>query len=385
MLLNPYFFVNNSRAVNIFSYFAKCIKVDVVILMLGTSTNTKGGVATVVQSYVDSGFFDEQGVAYLATHADGSWLNKILVLSVSVFSFLKTAIFSTVEITHIHSASRASFYRKAIFIAMAKIFCIKVVFHLHGGEFRQFYEDESSRMQRQFIAGLLGRCDAIIVLSSQMKQWMAQLLPEDRIHVIHNTLPIKSDAAPRKLGVTPTILFLGRVGENKGVRDLLEAISFLKGKVPFEVTIAGDGEVEKYRRMADSMGLSDQVKFPGWIGLEQKELLLNKASVLVLPSYNEGMPMSVVEALVNGIPVVTSNVGGIPDVVQHGLNGYLMEPGDVKSLAGGLLQVLTDKEAYEKMSAHALNNMRSNFSMETTKLHLAEVYDSLDPERVRSN
>jgi glycosyltransferase involved in cell wall biosynthesis len=355
------------------------------VLMIGTAITTRGGVASVVQSYLDSGFYEEQDVEYIATHTDGSIWRKLTIAAVAYARFLVRIIFGRVSLVHIHGASRASLYRKAAFIVMAKIACIKVVFHLHGGEFRQFFEDESTGFQRQFIAGLLGRCDAVIVLSSQMKKWVAQLVPADRVYVIANTLPINPDTVPKQLGATPSILFLGRVGKNKGVHDLIEAVSLLKGKVPFKVTIAGDGEVEKYRGLSDAKGLSDQIEFPGWIGPEQKETLLGRASVLVLPSYNEGLPMCVVEALVNGIPVVASNVGGIPDMVRDGIDGYLIEPGDVKLLASSMLQVLTDKEAYERMSANALDHMRTNFSMETTKQKLVAIYDSLAPQRVRNN
>lgn len=356
-----------------------------VVLMIGTSLATKGGVSSVVQSYKSAGFFEQQNIEYIASHIDGSFPEKLAVALKAYAKFIKLVFLRNISLVHIHGASRASFYRKAVFIILAKIFCIKTIFHLHGAEFRQFFEDESSMLQRKFISRLLLMCDAVIVLSTQWRQWMANVVPVGRIHVVHNTLPVDPNISPKKIGITPSILFLGRVGERKGIHDLIEAAYLLKQKIPFTITIAGDGEVKKYQQLAGSKGLSDQIGFLGWIGPEQKEVLLKQASVLVLPSYNEGLPMSIIEAMVNGIPVVASNVGGIPDVVQTGLDGYLIEPGDVKALADSLSMVLTDEEAYQKMSAHVLENMRSNFSMEQTITILTQIYNHLDPKRIRTS
>lgn len=345
-----------------------------MILMIGTSLATRGGVATVVQSYIDAGFFKEQDIEYLATHSDGSGLKKLAVALVGLFRFWLKLPLKKYNIVHVHSASRASFYRKTIFIISAKLFNKPVVFHLHGAEFRQFYERELSSLGRWFARSLLLKCDAIIVLSSQWKQWIENSLGSGDVHVLHNTLPVGELTRPRQLSEKHNIVFLGRVGERKGVGDLINACELLLQKNYFSLSIAGDGDVEKYQSMVEQKGLSAHIRFLGWVDLKTKQRLLDEADILTLPSYNEGLPMSVLEALTNGIPVVATPVGGIPDVLEDAENGFIVDPGDAEALANSFDKLLSNSDTYRAMSEYALESMRAKFSMAHTKKALLEIY-----------
>jgi glycosyltransferase involved in cell wall biosynthesis len=96
------------------------------------------------------------------------------------------------------------------------------------------------------------------------------------------------------------------------------------------------------------------VQFAGWVSGTKKAELLNKCDIYVLPSYNEGLPISILEAMSYGKPVISTNVGGIPEIVKPGFNGWLFQPGDRDALNGIILEVLAEKE---KLKQYGINSM----------------------------
>ena len=109
-------------------------------------------------------------------------------------------------------------------------------------------------------------------------------------------------------------------------------------------TVNYQNRADKIKKLIDEKGISDNVEFPGWVRGDTKDKLLRKADVFFLPSYNEGMPMSVLDAMGYGLPVVSTNVGGIPKIVHDGENGYCCDPGDVNRFAKGITEILLDRK-----------------------------------------
>src|SRR5205814_3990716 len=125
------------------------------------------------------------------------------------------------------------------------------------------------------------------------------------------------------------ILFLGKLAPSKGIFDLLEAVAALRpDAADVRLVCAGDGDRIAVARYAERLGIADAVKFTGWVGPSGKRALLENAAVFALPSYDETLPMSVLEAMSAGVPVVASPVGGISEVVVDGVSGFLVAPGD---------------------------------------------------------
>jgi glycosyltransferase involved in cell wall biosynthesis len=150
--------------------------------------------------------------------------------------------------------------------------------------------------------------------------------------------------------------------------------------VRFEVIVAGSGEEEEaLRQKAKELDITEQIRFEGWIGGEKKGELLKQCQALVLPSYNEGLPMAVLEALSYGMPVVATNVGDIPSAVCHGSNGYLFEPGDVAGLAQWMERVLL-KDTYESLSDNAKKTAAGSYAEDTYFSTIGGLYKSVAGE-----
>lgn len=120
----------------------------------------------------------------------------------------------------------------------------------------------------------------------------------------------------------------------------------------FRILIAGSGAEEtRLREYVKQNGLQSNVEFLGWITKEQKPSLLVKADVLVLPSYNEGLPIAILEAMSYALPIISTNVGSIAEAVQEGVNGFLIAPGDINALADSMVKLTVDNELWEKESS----------------------------------
>ena len=141
-------------------------------------------------------------------------------------------------------------------------------------------------------------------------------------------------------------LFLGAIGKRKGIFDLLEVLSENKNKLMDKMVllIGGNGEEKKLTDYIQENELSSWVKFVGWVNGEKKKSLLLQSNVYILPSYNEGLPLSILEAMSYQLAIISTPIGGIPEVVKEGINGYLVNPGDKTALFQSITNVLQNPE-----------------------------------------
>lgn len=183
-----------------------------------------------------------------------------------------------------------------------------------------------------------------VVLGTAARRFVIEELgvAEERVDIVINGVPEPTHA--RRIaadGGVQRVLFLGNLSERKGVSDLLQALA-LPGldTARLEVTIAGGGDVETYEGKARALGIDGFVRFAGWSDQQQAARLMARADVLVLPSYDEGLPLVILEALANGVAVVCTPVGEIPSVLEDGVNACFVQPGDVAGIAAALQRVL---------------------------------------------
>jgi glycosyltransferase involved in cell wall biosynthesis len=350
------------------------------IVMLGTSLDSKGkgGIWSVIDIYRRKGLFDLWPIIYLPTYASGNKISKFFRIFIPLITFLYLLISNKVYLLHVHSASRASFWRKSLFILLAFAFRRPVIFHLHGAEFNHFYWDESRAFSKWFIRFILNNSASIIVLSSQWKSDLKKITTNKRIFVIFNpveTQDLKVTAYERNRF---SLLFLGRFGKRKGIFDLLQAIAHLCNDYPqLKLRCAGDGNIDSVNACIAELGISQKVELLGWIGGEYKRRCLMEAGIYVLPSYNEGLPMSVLEAMGAGLPIVSTTVGGIPDAVFDGKQGFLIEPGNIIELADAIRKLLDNPDLCRAMGASAHEKILNHFSPEKIFTQISSVYNQI--------
>lgn len=177
------------------------------------------------------------------------------------------------------------------------------------------------------------------------------------------------------------IIFLGWVAQEKGIYELLEcALCLSRNDMTngFKLIIAGDGSAMQYaHKFVIENSLQDKVELLGWIDSEEKSLCLKKSHILVLPSYAEGMPNAVIEAMAAGLAVVATDVGEVRSLIQEGVNGFVVPVGDIDRLTDAVGQLLIDSELRFKMGQAGWDIARQNFSTEPLVDRLVQLVDSL--------
>ena len=344
--------------------------------MLGTDLSTHGGISAVVRTWAQHGLFERWPVDYIATHCDGSKLTK---LSVAVRAFLRFAwllLRHRDSIVHVHGASRASFWRKAPFMALANLLGAPVVFHLHGGGFRRFYSRGCGPIGRRIIRHFLDRAAAVVVVSERWGRWIREVSRNRNVACIPNPVAYDPAATPVRNG--PLVAFCGRVERAKGVYELIEAVARLVPTMPsVRLEIAGDGDLAGAARFASDLGIRGHVHLLGWVDAQRRDELLARARVFALPSHAEGLPVALLEAMSAGCAVVASSVGGIPDVVTDHVDGLLVPANDSRALARALRRVLAEDDLAARLGSNARATVAARFSPERAMESLATLYAGL--------
>ncbi|OGX83788.1 glycosyltransferase family 4 protein [Hymenobacter glacialis] len=347
------------------------------IAIVGPSvTRTKGGMATVISDMLANKTTGMEFV-HLVSHVEGSATEKLVGASQAWLQLLWER---AVDVVHIHVASDASFYRKSAFVLQSRARGLPVVMHVHGADFDTFYA-QSNALQQAYIRKIFGMCSKVLVLSDFWKAFFQQHIIQGKVAVLHNGVYPAAFAAcytmPANLN---RFLFLGRLGQRKGVYDLLEAAGQLikeQGHANLEFYLAGDGELELVQQAIETKGLQQHVRVLGWMGDEEKRYWLRETDTLVLPSYNEGLPMSILEAMAAGKIIVSSRVGGIPDLVTEGVNGFLITPGDVPSLSQHLAYVATHPQEMTEMARRNQQKIAAEYNLEKLTAWLMAMYRSI--------
>jgi glycosyltransferase involved in cell wall biosynthesis len=266
--------------------------------------------------------------------------------------------------------------RKLVLLRVAGFLGVPTILHLHGSEFAVFAERLSPRLRAMLVASMT-RAARIVVIGSFWRQFLMEGLgiEEAKVVVVPNGVPLPVTPPPSPADSPCRIVYLGALGRRKGTSDLLRALATPRLKdLRWEAVIAGNGEVNAFRAEAAALGIADRVHFTGWIGPEDAQALLTSAGIFVLPSYNEGLPVAVLEAMATGVCVVTTRVGAIPDLGIDGESGFLVDPGDVENLTDRLATLVGDAGLRCRFGHNGRLRIESGFTIGSTAGRLAALY-----------
>lgn len=316
------------------------------IVMLGPSLNVMGGISRNEKLFLEYAPPDVQ-IQHIATLEDGSIPLKIRVFLQAFTKVAWVLLTEDIDLVHVRGSHRGSAFRKAMLTLLVLIFRKPIVFQCHASEFHLFYANLAPQLQK-FFSWVFGQSNRFVVLSKSWQEFYTTnlgLKPE-RVEVLYNPVRVPTKVPQRMASDSDSVklLFLGRIGKRKGAFDLIKAFSCLseREKTNSMLIMAGDGDVEEARNLAASLNLTDNITFTGWLGTEERDRLLTEADIFVLPSYNEGLPLSMLEAMAWQVPVIVTPVGGISEIVIHGENGLLVEPGDIKQLSDAMKSLITN-------------------------------------------
>lgn len=340
---------------------------DEEILFLGPAG--RGGMRSVTDAYAT--VFHPFKIIY--TQKEGSTAKKIIVGIASMSQFIWRLLTDRkIKVVHVHVCSRVSFFRKRAFLNVASFFGKKTVFHCHGAEFEQFYAANTTAVR-----ATLARVDAVVALSDFWKEFFESKGCSNVIAIRNPVPPALIDRRSAGDGRVHFTL-VGMICDRKGCFDVVRMAekyhSQLSGKVV--IHLAGNGEGERLQRDIDRLGLADVLTYEGWADAEKKAALLNSTDVYFLPSHNEGLPISILEGMTYGLPVLSTPVGGIPSVVKEGENGLLVPPGDIDRMYQAIMKLASDPSLRETMGTCSLEISR-DYLVENVKKELDAFYDRL--------
>ncbi len=310
----------------------------------------RGGIAAILKVYEDDVYDDFQ---FLANSNNSSKLKNLWTLCASIIRFIIILCFQIqIKVIHIHTASYNSFRRSVLFAIIAKSFGRKVIMHMHGGDFENYYKTNSKWITQQ-----LNRCDAIIALTEYWRVYFKKITTGIPIGVVPNV--VSPPCASKSLNYSDGkvhLLFLGLITQQKGIYDLIQVLKehFTELRDRIILHIGGNGEVEYLQQLIKKQKLCDMIKYEGWLEGERKSQLLTACDVFILPSYTEGLPMSILEAMSYGKPIIATNVGGISTVVKNKGNGLIVKPGDKDMLFSGISFFVDHPDIIKEMGLESL-------------------------------
>lgn len=345
------------------------------VLMVGPDLSLHGGIVSVVQGYLDGGLPEAcDGFDYLGTGVGCSKLAKSFAFALALARYAMAM--PSYDIVHLHISARGSYRRKSIMARMAHKAGKRVILHDHDGEFKKAFE-ESDDAYRRDVRETFGIADSVVVLSEEWRDYFAEnVCDSGKIDVVHNG--VKVTAKPCSPCSRHDVLFLGRLDARKSPDVLLRASRDVLSCFPdTKIVFGGDGEVEKNKQLAAELDIADRCEFLGWVTGDEREALFERAAVYCLPSKNEGMPMSVLEAMARGIPTIATSVGGIPQVIRDGVNGYLMPVDDESKLSGLLCTLMGSEDLRLSIGRAGRSTISGRFNVKRNVDAIVQLYKEL--------
>lgn len=347
--------------------------------MIAPNRTVKGGISTVLKMYLKTDMPSRYDIRFLVTHEDGTKFHKLGVMLIGMVRFFFILLSKRPDIVHIHCGDVPSPYRKLIFFMMSRLFKLKVVLHWHGGNFFSQYTTASGFCKRR-LQTLFEKSDVVICLSQSWTEGLGVLFPESNRIVVRNGIlpPERTRIATMNSDGPTRIVFLGWLIPEKGLYDLLTVFDRLvKEGYDIHLAIGGKGDEEKLNARISSSILKDRIDYLGWIGDQQKDQLLQGSDIFVLPSYGEAMPMSILEAMAYGLPVVSTRVGAIPEQIEDVVSGFLLTPGDLEGLHDRLKTLILDRDLRIKMGQKGRLRIEEAFDIRRNCQAISQIYDQL--------
>lgn len=338
---------------------------EIKVLMVGSHSSVKGGITSVITQLLEYDWGKRNiRMKFIPTYIEKNNIIKILFFICAYIRIWWTLITYKPDVVHIHMSYKGSFQRKYAIHKLCKRRKIPVIIHLHGSEFAKWYYGADEALQQK-IKSLLRASAAFVVLGNKWNEAIKEIEPQTNTIVVSNAVNIPEEKVQWN-DETINILFLGVLIKRKGVEDLINAIATLrdsKALNKMHFIIAGTGKEEQLlKEKCHNLRLDDYITFAGWIAGDAKIDLIKKCQVMVLPSYNEGLPVSILEAISYGMPVIATDVGDISTAVRDGENGYLINPGDVDALVKALINISENEGKYTNMSNMSREIAEKSFS-----------------------
>lgn len=344
------------------------------LLMIGVDKNRLGGMWTVASNYIKS-FKNNPEIEmnYIATSTNGTAIERFLFM-IKGLKEINRALNNNIDIVHIHMAEKGSTFRKLMIIKLVKRYNTKVIIHMHAGPYMKWFNTLSLRRKNKIIK-TFKEVDMFLVLGSFWKEELSQIVNRNKIEILYNGTNVLESNQYTNTG--KYISYFGVFKKEKGIYDLLNAVKLINTKIPkdIKVVLCGIDLEGNIQKTIDDLNLQERVKVLGWIDGLEKEKVLKNSLISILPSYYEGLSMSIIESMARGIPVITTNISTMPEL--FGSDKYLIEPGKIDELADMIEKFVFSSELRLEMSNIEFKRVKEIFSIEKNINITLELYKKL--------
>lgn len=339
------------------------------VIMVGSAEQSGGGVASVIRLMKKMPFWEERRCYWLGTQIQRNYAWKLWYAAKA--AVIAPFIMWKYDVVHFHTVPDVL----GLIIQMpelltAKLYGKKVVIEVHVGN------QLNDNTENWLFKWVLRRANLIIFLAKRWERLFKEKYTDVDVEtaVLYNACDSVEDVPMEEK--EKSIIMAAYFNENKAPDVLLKAWKKIKERHPdWRVTMMGNGDVERYKQMSEEMGLADSVTFTGYITGQKKRDIWRKASIYCMCSYNEGFPMVVLEAWAHKVAVVTTPVGGLPDVIEEGRNCLTFPFGDDEALAKQIERLITDEILRKDISEFCYVFVDKNFSLKHINDELSLIYN----------
>lgn len=337
------------------------------VIIVGPGPGQSGGVSSVMSNLQKAVNTDKYNLHFVNTLRSGRWSIVFFVLAIlkTLNLLTRSAVTKQAVVVHLNVASRGSTYRKLVLSVICRTFSVPYVCHLHGARYRSFF-DKSSPLVKRLIQSMFQASASVIVLGTPWRDHVIEDLgvASSKVAVVPNgTVEFSSRTSPpNSVHAKVRLIYSGRLEERKGLPELLLACDRLHQRGhKFELVLMGDTRDPQLLEEATRRPYS---RVTGWLSKELVAREICSGDVFVLPSHDEGLPMAMLEAMSVGLPIVVTPVGGIPDVIVNGCEGFLVSVGEVNELAETLENLINSQALRNDLGTNARKRWNSDLTAE---------------------
>jgi glycosyltransferase involved in cell wall biosynthesis len=355
------------------------------VVVLGPAIKAVSGVTTHLNQLFGSTLNEKFSLLHFQIGSEGrreTWLQKLFRFVIGPLAFFLYLLRQRPQVVHLNtSLEQKSYWRDIAFLLIAKLLGHSVVYQVHGGALPdEFFV--GSRWLTILLRKVLSLPDVVVLLAQVELEAYRRFVPAQRLEVIPNAIetdillqrPLEAE------GQGPLHLaYLGRMAKNKGIFDAVEALAqLIRAGNDLHLTLAGGGPDEaRLKERVSALGMEDRVCFSGPLFGAEKDALWCNADVFVFPTYREGLPYALLEAMAAGAVPVTTRVGAIPDVMQDGVHGLFVPPRDVDALVLALAKLDGDRALLLRLAQAGRARVLENYTVARLAADFERLYNSL--------
>lgn len=341
------------------------------VLVVGSAEESRGGVAEVIRMMKKMPVWEQYHCYWLGTQIQRNYAWKLwYAVKANVMALF---IIWRYDIIHFHSVpDKIDLVIKLPIFLLALLGRKKIIMHIHMGN------QLKNHTQNELFKWCLRRANLILLLAKKWQSLFHDLYADIKTPttVLYNACEYVPEVPLEEK--ENIIIMAAYLNDNKAPDLLLKAWKQIGHQFPnWKIYMLGNGEVERFEKMAQSLELSDSVKFTGYVVGKEKEDYFRKASIYCMCSYEEGFPMSVLEAWANNICVLTTPVGGLPDVLEDGKNALVFNFGDWQELSKKLSFLIENKKSRQEMAEYSRGLVYQRFSVRELNNEVLQIYESI--------